>query len=223
MMTLGKSKVMKRLVTQALFDAGYVHLGEGVHKAALGSLDVEHFIYILDDLKREYVISGEIGIRNDSAEVFSCNAIRRYGGLLFQQFKCGEPCSCMMRVYFEGLDNSGWPVHLHDIAEEPLRDFLQDFFARRVASTIGLVKDLEKFLEFLVADEPYFPWPGSNAAIRAAQVVAVAREIGLSADFIHAMLEPRMRLIAAGLSKTSEMRANPKAYVDRILEDWELQ
>jgi len=82
------------------------------------------------------------------------------------------------------------------------------------------VNNLDEFLELLVADKSYYPWPGSNGAIRAAQVVAVAGQIGLKEDFVRTMLEPRLQLIAAGLSKTSEMRANPKAYVERILDDW---
>ena len=97
------------------------------------------------------------------------------------------------------------------------------FFARQVVPTIGQLNSLDDFLELLVADKLYFPWSGSNGAIRATQVVAIAGQIGLNDDFVRAMLEPRLKLIAAGLSKTSEMRADPKAYVERILEDWKLR
>jgi hypothetical protein len=126
----------------------------------------------------------------------------------------------MIRVHFARLDDSGWPVHLSGLTEEQLPPFLHDFVSREIVSTMGPVNNLDEFLELLVADKPYFPWPGSNGAIRAAQVVAVAGQIGLREEFVRTMLEPRLQLIAAGLPKTSEMRTNPKAYVERILEDW---
>ena len=174
------------------------------------------------NLKRPYV-SDDVGIRNDLAEAFSCKAIHRYGGEIFQHFKCGEPATCSMRVQFGKLDSSIWPVHATGLDEELLRGALQNFFARQVVPTIGQLNSLDDFLELLVADKLYFPWSGSNGAIRATQVVAIAGQIGLNDDFVRAMLEPRLKLIAAGLSKTSEMRADPKAYVERILEDWKLR
>jgi hypothetical protein len=218
--TAGKLKTIDSFAPPVLLDAGYADLGDGVYKAIRSSREVEHFIYIYRDLKREYMLSGKIGIRNEDAEVFSCNSIRSYGGELFQLFKCGEPTTCAMRFSFDQLDGSGWPLHLTNFTAEQLSSFLEDFLARRVVPTIGHINNLDEFLEFLAADKPYFPWPGSNGAIRAAQVVAVAGQIGLKVEFVRAMLEPRKRLIAAGLSNTSEMKANPVAYIDRILEDW---
>ena len=128
-----------------------------------------------------------------------------------------------MRVQFGKLDNSNWPVYLTGLDEKKLRGVLKNFFARQVVPTIGQLNSSDDFLELLVADKSHFPWSGSNGAIRATQVVAIAGQIGLNDDFVRAMLEPRLKLIAAGLSKTSEMRADPKAYVERILEDWKLR
>jgi hypothetical protein len=72
----------------------------------------------------------------------------------------------------------------------------------------------------LAADMSYCPWAASNGAIRAAQIVALASQIGLGSTHIRTMLELRKPLIANGVSKISEMRANPTAYLDRLLEDW---
>jgi hypothetical protein len=219
-MTKVGSQIVEQLVTPALLDGGYDHQGNLIYKDVRGSGPIERFVYVLHDGRKPNEFSGEIGIRNWHAEKFSCEAIHKYGGSLFQQFRCGEPTTCMIRVHFAKLGDSGWPVYFSGLTEAQLARFLHDFFAREVGPTIGRVNSLNEFLELLVADKPYFPWPGSNGAIRAAQVVAVAGQIGLREDFVRTMLEPRLKLIAAGLSKASELRANPKGYVERILDDW---
>jgi hypothetical protein len=124
-----------------------------------------------------------------------------------------------MRIGFAKLTNSGWPVLRVRMSGDELKDFLQDSLLQ-VASTIGHVNDLQQLLELLVGDKSYCRWPGTNGAIRAAQIVAVGGQVGLQADAIRALLEPRLPLIAAGLLKSSEYRTNPKLYVDRILDDW---
>ncbi len=217
MMTRVGSQTIEQLLTPALLEAGYDHLGNLVYKDVHGSGGIERFIYMLYNLRGLNELSGAIGIRNDPAEKFSCETIRKYGGLLFQQFR---PTTCINSVHFAKLNDAGWPVRLSNFTTEQSLRFLQDFLAREIVPTIGRVNNLDEFLELLVADKSYYPWPGSNGAIRAAQVVAVAGQIGLKEDFVRTMLEPRLQLIAAGLSKTSEMRANPKAYVERILDDW---
>jgi hypothetical protein len=86
--------------------------------------------------------------------------------------------------------------------------------------TVGKITTLETFLSLLIADMACCPWAGSNGAIRAAQIVALGGQIGLNAGDIRGMLESRKTLIAHGISKSSEMRAAPAAYIDRILDDW---
>jgi hypothetical protein len=70
----------------------------------LSTDEVEHFVSLGGDPKRGYVLVGDFGIRNALAEIFSCNAIRTYGGELFKSFKCAEPASCMMRFPFSQIE-----------------------------------------------------------------------------------------------------------------------
>src|SRR5579864_7244400 len=174
MMTRVGPQTIEQLVTPALLDAGYDHLGNLIYRDVRGSGAMERLIYILHHEKRPNHLSAEIGIRNRLAEKFSCETIHKYGGSLFQQFRCGEPTTCIIRVNFAKLDSSAWPVHLSSLTDEGLRGLLQDFFAAEIVTSIVRMNNLDEFLEMLVADKSYYPWPGSNCAIRAAQVVAVA-------------------------------------------------
>jgi hypothetical protein len=203
-----------------LVDNGYARVDECIHKATWGSSSVEHFIYISELQKSKDTITGEFGIRNEVAEVFSCNAIRAYGGELFKVFKCGEPTSCAMRFSFAKLEPSGWPVHLASISGKALGNRFHDFIVGCLVPTFGHVTKLEELLALLAADMPFLPWRVSNGAIRAAQIVALAGQVGLDATRIRGMLESHMPLIAHGVSRTSEMRTNPAEYIDRILDDW---
>jgi hypothetical protein len=127
-----------------------------------------------------------------------------------------------MRVSFARLEPSGWPVHLPDFSGGELGKHFHDFITERLVPTIGHVTTVDKLLSLLTADTSYYPWLGSNGAIRAAQIVALAGQIGLdAAHIVRGAVESRKSLIAHGGSKTSEIRANPTAYIDKILDDWD--
>jgi hypothetical protein len=213
-------------VNPALRDAGYECVDKGVYRALWSTVEVEHFIYVFgnprsfDDPKRTDTVSGDFGIRNSVAEAFSCNAIHTYGGEIFNLFKCAEPTSCAMRFSFGRLEPSGWPILRPLLSGKELGERFRAFVAEHLIPTIGRVTTLGDLLALLAAEMSHCPWSASNDAIRAAQIVALARQIGLGANHIRAMLEPRMSLIAHGGSKTSEVRANPTAYIDRLLDDW---
>jgi len=111
-------------------------------------------------------------------------------------------------------------MRLSSFSERQVAEYLRDFMIDRLIPTVAQTTTLEKFLSLLASDMSCCPWLASNGAIRAAQIVALARQIGLDADHIHGLLESRKVLIAHGVSKTSEMRANPAAYIDRLIDDW---
>jgi hypothetical protein len=208
------------VIEAVLFDVGYERLGEGVYKALWSTIEVEHFLYVSSDPKGRGIVSGDFGIRNDVAEAFSCNAIHAYGGEIFKLFKCAEPTTCAMRFSFGRLEPRGWPIRRAIFSGKEVGERFLTLVTEHLIPTVGHVGTLADLLALLVADMSYCPWLGTNGAIRAAQVVALAGQIGLGAAHIHAMLESRMLLIAHGGSKMSEVRTNPTAYLDRLFEDW---
>jgi hypothetical protein len=220
------AELIETSVNPVLLDVGYERVDEGAYRALWSTLDVEHFIYIVGDLrdfddpKRSDTLTGDFGIRNPVAERFSCNAIHAYGGEIFRLFKCAEPTSCAMRFSFARLEPSRWPILRPGLSGKELGERFRGFIAGHLIPTIGRVGTLSDLLGLLVADMSYCPWIGSNGAIRAAQIVALAGQIGLGATNVRDMVESRKPLIARGGSKTSELRADPTAYIDRLLDDW---
>jgi hypothetical protein len=125
-----------------------------------------------------------------------------------------------MRFSFARLEPSRWPILRPGLSGKEPGERFRGFIAGHLIPTIGGVVTLSDLLGLLVADMSYCPWIGSNGAIRAAQIVALAGQIGLGATNVRAMVESRKPLIARGGSKTSELRADPTAYIDRLLDDW---
>jgi hypothetical protein len=208
------------VIEAVLFDVGYERLGKGVYKACWSTNEVEHFLYVSRDPNRSDVVSGEFGIRNRVAEAFGCNAIHAYGGEIFKLFKCGEPTTCAMNFSFGRLEPRGWPIRCASFSGKEVGERFLTLITEHLIPTVGHIATLADLLAVLVADMSYCPWSGSNGAVRAAQIVALAGQIGLGAAHVRAMLESRMRLIAHGGSKTSELRTNPTSYLDRLFEDW---
>jgi hypothetical protein len=220
MESIGPSAAIDKVVGPFLAEAGYARLRAGVYRAGWSTKDVEHFVYVFVVQKVGRTLKCDFGIRNRIAERFSCDAIRTYGGEPFRQFKCAEPDSCAMCFSFSGLDRSDWHIHLRDGSDGHLGLRFRAFIDGHLAPTMGQVTTLQQLLSLLAADTEHCPWWASNGAIRAAQIVALAGQIGLGTDYVRGLLESRKSLIAHGVSKTSEMRANPTAYIDQILNDW---
>jgi hypothetical protein len=220
------SVMIETSITPALVESGYERLSEGVYKAVWSTVEVEHFVYVfdsprnLDEPNRRHTLSGDFGMRNGVAERFSCRAIRAYGGEIFRLFNCAEPTSCAMRFSFARLEPLGWPISRPGLSGKELAERFRAFMTEQLVPTIGHVRTVGDLLALLAADMSHCPWIASNGAIRAAQIVALAGQIGLGAAHIRTMLDSRLPLIAAGVSKTSEMRANPTVYLDRLLDDF---
>jgi hypothetical protein len=207
-------------IDPVLFDNGYVRVQNDVYRAQWSNDEVEQFLYINKDLKHGNTLVGRFGVRNDVAEIFSCNAIRTYGGNNFKLFKCGEQVGCTMSFSCYQIDPGHWPIHLSNLSESQIGKLLCDLINDHLVPTIGQITTLEKFLSLLISDNSYCPWVATNGAIRAAQIVALAGQIGLDWDHIRRLFEPRLALIARGIAPGTEMRSSPAVYIDRIRDDW---
>jgi hypothetical protein len=78
------------------------------------------------------------------------------------------------------------------------------------------ITGLSELFRSLVANTEPYPWIASNAAIRAAHIVAVAMQLGLDASEIYGALAPHERQIAAPNSGLVD--AGP--YVGNLISDW---
>ena len=85
---------------------------------------------------------------------------------------------------------------------------------------IGAITTIPSFLALLVANAEPCPWSSTNAAIRAAQIVALGGMCGLDFTETQASLESRELWIVNSVPKASVVRSNPRAFIAKLREDW---
>jgi hypothetical protein len=203
-----------------LVDAGYERVDEFAYKAIWSTPEVEHFIYLIEEQKKKNYLTGDFGIKNSLAEAFSCDSIHIYGGDIFKCFRCAEPTTCAMRFSFARLEPSAWPMTLAGLSETEFAQRLRDFINNYLLPAISHVTTLLDLFSLLAADTSHCPWVASNGAIRAAQIVALAGQLGLDDLVPREILESHRSFIGHGVSKSSEIRSNPTMYIEMIIRDW---
>jgi hypothetical protein len=215
---------LERSVDPILTREGFVRVHDNATEctycAPWSNSAISHFLYIFMGPRGQNVLQGSFGIRNEISEVFSCNCIRAHGGEVFATFKDRPPTSCTMRFSLTRLEPAHWPISLGDITDEQLAKVLRELIKERLVPALASITTLERLLSVLAADMPCCPWLGTNGAIRAAQIVALAGQIGLDGNQTRSLLEPRKQLISGGMSPSSESRNNPTIYIDQIFADW---
>ena len=215
-------KAIQEVIHPVMIGSGFMCMRANVYRAKWSTDEVEQLIFLsVSEVKgRETVLKSHFGLRNWIAEIFGCHMVRSYGGDGFKEFKCDEPDSCAMRSSFDRLDQRDWVVRIRDLQGREIGKRYQDFIRDYLVPTFGPVTTLQELLSLLAANLDCCPWFATNGAIRAAQIVAVARQIGLSADQIRSMLEPRKVFIANGGGGTSRIRSDPDGYITQMLDDW---
>jgi hypothetical protein len=212
-------KIIDSLAVPILQGYGYQLINDGVYRAIWSTVEVEHFIYLHEPQRVTSYFGADFGIRNFMAEVFSCNVIHAYGGELLKLFRCAEPTSCAMRFSFARLKPPPRPMPFTESNDFILN--LPGLLESHLMPIVRNVASLNGFFSILTSDVDSFSWAASNGAIRAAQIVAVAGQLGVNHMTVREILKSRMSLIAHGGSKSSLIRSNPDAYIEVILRDWD--
>lgn len=205
---------------------GYDRLRKYIYRAAWSTAEVEHFLYFGQD-SRQY-FTAQFGLRNPVAEEFGIEEMVKYGHPNFELFlkERDSATECSMTFGFSGLDKFSWDpwprVRLTKISGHDLIVLVTGFVRQNLLPIIETITDLETYLAFLVTDRDPNRWIVTpNHMIRAAQIVAVAAQLGRSNEEIRELLRPydrqiegRMRHIANDTVTGIDM------YVDRLLSDW---
>ena len=209
--------VRKLPATQALSGLGYQPLHDRVYKATWSPPDVEHFIYLHGGLKS---LTAAFGIRSPDAEAFAVRSIVKHGGDIFRTaIQYDERSSCTMRFNFS-VFNPAWSLPIRSLFDPTLGPAMQQMISEHVLPVVKDVTTIDKLLCLLLADDLPCRWFVTSGAIRAAQIIALAKKCGKPAAEIRAALEPHERWVAKGFLKASPWREAPGAYVNSVLEDW---
>jgi hypothetical protein len=206
----------------------YIRQTKFIYKALWSSADVEHFVFFSKDSRGYF--EGTFGLRNRFVEEFGIDAIIKYGHpnrQLIRQYR--DPrTACSMSFEFGRIDKyarTAWPrTRVQDVPGSELAIFVASFVTRYVLPIVRHVEGLNPLLDLLISNEEPTPWFVSGPAIRAAQVVALAKKLELDRGQIRRFLAPFERMIAIDLIGT---KVDPHrsidgyfdTYIDQLLLD----
>jgi hypothetical protein len=206
----------------ALRSIEYQRLKKCVYKAEWGTPQVEHFIYLQIQGRRRGHLGARFGIRNVSAEAFGIRSLKKYGSDLLRRLVRHDPkVDCSMNFDFAQLCQplQPWRIYIPSHAPDEVAAIVKMTIVERLFPEIKKVTSLEAFLDLLLGDAPPCNWSPINGAIRAAHIVAVARQLGLRHDKIISSLHPYLKAIRVGLDCGDDQSA--ASYVDQLIHDWD--
>lgn len=208
----------EKFINNTLSDLGYKRMRRFTYKALWSTPEVEHFLYLQLYGTPNNVLTAGFGFRNLPAELFSFRSIRTYGGDLGCLIRHDQRFDCFMNFGFGRLKSPAnrWSLYTPDFSDSMLAEKVRSVTEDLLLPKIQQVGRLSEFFALLITDVEPFPWVACNGAIRAAQVVAVGRQIGMEATEIHAALQPREKWIRVGSSGADEAGS----YVNKLVDDW---
>jgi hypothetical protein len=203
--------------TDALADLGYRSFTGRAYRASWSNMEVEHFI-CLEPGRPAAPPSASFALLNTEAELFALKSVIRYGWSVFQTLlDKRDDSSCLMRFPFSRLDPQ-WNRTTRRMSDPAFAVALKHTAEQLVLPLTRDVTSKERLFRTLICDDGPFVWIGTNGAIRAAIIVALAAQVGIPPDQVRMGLQSKAVLIRRGLSKHSAF--GPIDYVERVQQDW---
>jgi|ERR1700722_228136 hypothetical protein len=219
---------------------GYLHLDapdakfsdiyrRSVYRASWSSGEVEHFIYLGNDIKDHKYFVGKFGIRCPIVEKFSTDSLVTHGHAnygLFRDRYGRDEASCALTYDFQRFNWARKKVEprifLPNADPVYMARFISAFVDDRLLPAIGHITSSEEFFAFLLEDTEPCRWFATNPAVRAAQVAALGSHLGVEDNLIRRSLEPYERPIAKNLfiARSDDPKSCVDWYVHQLAADW---
>ena len=200
----------------------YVRQSKFVYKGLWGTAEVEHLIFF--SINSRGCFGARFGLRNPALEEFGIDSLIKYGYPNFQTIgQYRDPrTACTLSFDFDRIDNfkqNAWPrFRAQDKTDSEIASFSTAFVREYIIPLVRHIDDLNGLFEFLIADEEPTPWFASGPATRAAQVVALAKQLGIENDQIRSLLNPHKQMIAVNLMGKKIDRNEAAGYLDRYID-----
>lgn len=207
-------------VERAMSSLDYSKLDGLVFRTAAADSKVEH--HLVFDLwgERERFLTGQFGMKYAPAEAFAAQCVLLYGGPLYQLMELDDPNHCSMKFPIGSL--AKWTpresLDLSILAPETVSEQVLAAISTIVSPLVRRIRAPKSLLDVLRADSDPCRWPFTNGAIRAAQIVFLAKTVGVDRHTILDELLSFDRIIASQLPRGT----NTKSYLERILGDVEV-
>lgn len=205
-------------VNRAMNRLGYVPTkARGVFRALCSTNDVEHIACFR--WKFGIALSGRFGLRNEEAERFSFDMIKRHGGDIYQLL---DETLNLCGISFSIGRISGWGGQIGGAGQDSLAlttttDVEGEIVAavrQHVSPLIGHILDPRALLNFLWLNEGPCRWVYVNGALRAAQIASLGAQIGEPESALASMLAERLKYIQPHM----QGEASAETYVRFVIE-----
>lgn len=202
-----------------LADIGYSRLKRHVYRADWSTPDVEHLMYFLLYGTPKDFLTVDFGLKNLRAEIFAIKEIKKYGGVLYQTLRYDELIDTFMRFSLGTLASWGLraSIRISAMTGSELAKKIRGDIDEKLLPIIRNVRTLNDLLSVLLLDVEPFPWVRCNGAIRAGEVVNLARRLGMNPSETRTLLRPVSKWIRVDLAKAPD--PDPDSYVEKLIHD----
>ena len=173
-----RSKMLDEAALRTVMtDIGYSRLKRHVYRAEWSTPDVEHLMYFLLYGTPKDFLTVDFGLKNLEAEIFAIKEIKKYGGVLYQVLRYDERIDTFMRFSLGTLASWGLraSIRISGMTGAELAKTIRGDIDEKLLPIIRGVRTLNDLLSVLLLDVEPFPWVRCNGAIRAGEVVYLAR------------------------------------------------
>lgn len=210
-----KNLTFRNILEPKLADLGYKKVQKLLYRSNHHGPAVERFLeFDLWGGPLNYV-SCDFGFANKEAIRFAAECLSLYGGEIYCRLPLTAPAfntRCQVGRFCEwgrrdalGISELG----AHKVSDRALSD-IEDIILPKADP----VSTLEAFANQILADEPWMPWIASNGAMRAAEYIYSARQIGISRAAIASHLEP---VVSSSVKRGLGRDVNAYAFLEQSL------
>jgi hypothetical protein len=164
-------------------------------------------------------LTADFGLKNREAEMFAIGEIKKYGGVSYHVLRYDERIDTFMRFSLGTLASWGLreSITISAMTEAELAKKIRSDIDGKLLPIIRGVRTLKDLLSVLLLDVEPFPWVRCNGAIRAGEVVNLARRLGKNPSEIRTLLKPVTKWIRVDLAKSPD--PDPDSYVEKLIRD----
>jgi hypothetical protein len=206
-------------LSTVMADVGYSRLKRHVYRAEWSTPDVEHLMYFLLYGTPKDFLTVDFGLKNLEAEIFAIKEIKKYGGVSHQVLRYDERIDSFMRFSLGTLASWGLraSIRISAMTGAKLAEKIRSDIDEKLLPIVEGVRTLNELLSVLLLDVEPFPWVRCNGAIRAGEVVNLARRLGMKPSEMRALLKPVSKWIRVDLAKAPD--PDPDSYVEKLIHD----
>ncbi len=212
-----KNLTFRNILEPKLADLGYNKVQKLLYRSKDYGPAVEHFLEFELWGGPLHYVSCDFGIANKDALRFATECLSLYGGAIYRRLPVTAPvfnARCQVGRFCEwgrrdslGISELG----ANEVSGRALKD-IEDIILLKA----GPISTLEAFASQILADEPWMPWLTSNGAMRAAEYIYAARQVGISRSAIASNLEPFSSSVKRGLDRETDA----SIFLEQSLSHW---